>query len=262
MQKRKLLIAEGSEEMVRALSDLFRGKCQLWVCNEGNRARQLISQIRPDVLVLDLMLPGYDGLSLLQWLREQDQRPRVLATTRFWNDYVVEQAQSLGVCYLMRKPCSVSALASRVSDLLSREGPEETAPRETEVGIRQLLNALGFSGKLRGCTYLRYAVPLYARDPLQSVTKVLYPRVAKHCGCAPSHVERSIRSAIDAAWKHRDENIWKLYFPTDETGTVIRPTNGTLIARLAQQLENCLECPEETTEIVQNIPETPRNVRE
>lgn len=262
MQKRKLLIAEGSEELTCALEELFRGNCQLRTCSEGDRARYLISQFRPDVLVLDLMLPGYDGLSLLQWLRDQEYHPQVLATTRFWNDYVVEQAQSLGVRYLVRKPCSISALSSRISDLLSRAYPEEIPRRETEGGLRPLLTALGVPGKLRGYTYLRYAIPMYAGDPLQSVTKVLYPRVAKQCGCQPSHVERSIRSAIEAAWKRRDENIWKLYFPTDETGTVIRPTNGTFIARLAEQLVQCGDYPAEATEIVQNIPETPRDVRE
>lgn len=262
MQKPKLLIAEGSEEVTCALEVLFRGSCQIRCCSDGEKARFLISQFRPDVVVLDLMLPGYDGLSLLQWSREQGCNPRVLATTRFWSEYVVERAQFLGVRYLMREPCSISALSARISDLLSRECPEEIPHRETEGGVRPLLSALGVSGKLRGCTYLRHAIPLFAADPLQSVTKVLYPQVAKKCGCAPSHVERSIRSAIEAAWKRRDENIWKLYFATDETGNVIRPTNGTFIARLAQQLENCGEYPEKNPEVVQNIPETPRNVRE
>lgn len=262
MEKRKLLIAEGSEDLACALTELFRGNCRLRVCAEGDEARRLISQFRPDVLVLDLMLPGYDGLSLLQWLRDQDYHPQVLATTRFWSDYVVEQAQSLGVRYLMRKPCSISALSSRISDLLSRVYPEEVLRREREGNLRPLLTALGVSGKLRGCTYLRNAIPLYARDPLQSVTKVLYPQVAKHCGCEPAHVERSIRSAIEAAWKHRDENIWKLYFPVDDTGSVIRPTNSTFIACLAEQLEQYRDYPEETTEIVQNVPESPRDVRE
>ena len=262
MQKRKLLIAEGSVELTDAVAELFRGKCRICSCADGNEARRLISTFRPDVLVLDLMLPGYDGLSLLQWSREQGHHPQVLATTRFWSDYVVEQTQSLGVRYLMRKPCSVSALAARISDLLDRSCPEEASRPEPEGGLRPVLTALGVPPKLRGCTYLHRAIPMFARDPLQSVTKVLYPHVAKCCGCAPAHVERSIRSAIEAAWKKRDENIWKLYFPADATGSIPRPTNTAFIARLAQQLGEGGAVMEETTEIVQNIPESPRNVRE
>ena len=262
MQKRKLLIAEESGELTGAIAELFRGSCRMCFCADGNEARRLIGTFRPDVLVLNLMLPGYDGLSLLHWSREQGYHPQVLATTRFWSDYVVEEAQSLGVRYLMRKPCSVSALAARISDLLNSSCPEEMPRRDPEGGLRSVLTALNVPAKLRGFTYLYCAVPMFARDPLQSVTKALYPQVARCCGCAPSHVERSIRSAIDAAWKHRDENIWKLYFSADETGTIPRPTNTAFIARLAQQLGQDWESPKEHTEIVQNIPETTRNVRE
>lgn len=247
MYKRKLLIAESSRELADALAELFRGSCQVQCCTDGDEARQLLRRFRPDVLILDLMLPGFDGLSLLQWAREQEICPQVLATTRFCSDYVVETAQLLGIRYLMRKPCSVSALGARVRDLLERETPEFR--REQATDTAGLLRVLGIPGKLRGATYLRHAVPLYARDPLQSITKVLYPEVAKLCSCKPSHVERSIRSAIERGWKRRDENIWRLYFPADETGTVPKPTNGELIARLAQSLR--------AAETLQNTPEKP-----
>lgn len=237
MQKRKLLIAESSAELSGALAELFRGSCQVRFCADGDETRKQLAAFRPDVVLLDLMLPGYDGLSLLQWAREQGMEFQVLATTRFCSDYVVETAQDLGVRYLMRKPCSISALAARVTDLLQNPPVGQETVRGPENGLREILTALGVPGKLRGSTYLRCAIPLFARDPLQSITKSLYPAVAKGCGCKASHVERSIRSAIEAAWKNRDENIWKLYFPTDAAGNVKRPTNGAFIARLAQSLE-------------------------
>lgn len=252
VQKRKLLIAEESEDMARGLAELFRGSCQVRFCAEGNEARKQLTAFRPDVLVLDLMLPGYDGLSLLQWAREQGIDSQVLATTRFCSDYVVETAQKLGVRYLMRKPCSVSALAARVTDMLNQPPSRQEAVRPPADGLRDILMVLGIAGKLRGNTYLRCAIPLFARDPLQSVTKVLYPAVAKSCGCDVCHVERSIRSAIEAAWKNRDEQIWRLYFPTDETGSVKRPTNTAFIACLAQCLETRRETPVPNPENEQN----------
>ena len=259
---RKLLIAEDSGELTDALGELFRGTCQVRLCTDGDSARQLLSKFQPDVLVLDLMLPGYDGLSLLQWAGEQGLAPLVLATSWFCSDYVVQQAQNLGVRYLMRKPCSISAMAQQISALLVYEPFPEAVCREPDGGLRRLLTALGVPGKLRGGTYLRYAVPLYAADPLQSVTKVLYPQVAKRCGCEASHVERSIRSTIDAAWQHRDERIWRLYFPPDETGAIRRPTNSAFIARVAQCLENMGQEPEKNTENVQNSLLNRGNVRE
>jgi two-component system response regulator (stage 0 sporulation protein A) len=262
LQKRKLLIAQSAEEQALALAELFRGICQVRVCTDGGAAMELLSRFQPDVLVLDLMLPGYDGLSLLQWARDQGLRPQVLATTRFCSDYVLDTAQNLGVRYLMRKPCSVSALTARIRDLLERECPPEQSVRKEETEISGLLAALSIPGKLRGCTYLRCAVPLYAADPLQSVTKVLYPQVAKCCGCEASHVERSIRSAIEAGWKHRDDNIWRLYFPAGATGLTERPTNSAFIAALAGCLTRSREDFLQNAEIVQNIPKIPPDVRE
>lgn len=262
MHKRKLLIAQSSEELASSLADLFRGSCQVRFCTDGFGTMELLSRFRPDVLVLDLMLPGYDGLSLLQWARDHDLEPQVLATTRFCSDYVLDTAQSLGVRYLMRQPCSVSALTARIRDLLEREASADRPTGRTEPGIGGVLAALHIPGKLRGCTYLRHAVPLYARDPLQSITKVLYPEVARRCGCEPAHVERSIRSAIEAGWKCRDDNIWQMYFPAGEKGLSERPSNAAFIAALARWLEQSEEDSRHTTEIVQNTPKIPSDVRE
>lgn len=254
MPKRKLLVAEGSEELRTALADCFRGSCQVRCCADGDAARQELLQFDPDVLVLDLMLPGFDGISLLQWAQKQGIRPMVLATTRFCNDYVADSAQQLGVGYLMIKPCSLTALAARVSDLTQRIRPIAVTAQDPAARVSTMLLTLGIPTKLRGCTYLREAVVLYARDPLQSVTKVLYPEVAKRCGCAGAHVERCIRSAIDAGWKRRDEEVWKLYFPADSMGQIPRPTNGAFISRLAESLEKVPENSSFSPENVQNIP--------
>lgn len=255
MQKRKLLIAEESEELRSALADLFRGSCQVRCCADGNTAQRELLEFRPDVLVLDLMLPGYDGISLLQWSAEQGIRPMVLAITRFCSDYVAESAQRLGVGYLMLKPCSLSALAARVADLNQRirTVPEMSADEGSRVS--SLLLTLGIPPKLRGFAYLKEAVVLYQEDPLQSVTKLLYPEVAKRCGCAPMHVERSIRSAIEAGWKRRDDRVWRLYFQPDREGRIPRPSNGDFISRLADSLGSLGE----PSEIVQNSREKMEN---
>ena len=175
MQKRKLLIAEESEELRTALADLFRGSCQVHCCADGSTAQRELLEFRPDVLVLDLMLPGYDGISLLQWSAEQGIRPMVLAITRFCSDYVAESAQRLGVGYLMLKPCSLSALAARVADMNQRIRTASEPPTDPGSRISSLLLTLGVPPKLRGFMYLKEAVVLYREDPLQSVTKVLYP---------------------------------------------------------------------------------------
>lgn len=233
MEKPKLMIAEASEELRRLLSDLFRGKFQVCCCADGYDAQKRLPGFAPDVMVVDVMLPGIDGISLLQWAAEQGIRPRVLLTTRLASDFIMEAAGRLGVSYVMLKPWDLGALAARVEDLsrsLQLPAKTQTDPVSQVSG---LLLALGVRPKLRGFACLREAVLISAREEHLSVTKVLYPEVAKRCGCKGHHVERNIRSAIDAAWNHRDENIWRLYFTPDGAGNVARPTNAAFISRLA-----------------------------
>ena len=238
MSKLKLLIAEGTEDFRLALADALRGAYQIRQCADGTQAQELMHSFRPDVMLLDLMLPGLDGISLLQWADDIQIRPMVLATTRFVNDYVLESASRFGVGYVMVKPCDIRATIARLGDLSSRIGTPVTVRPDPESHVSNLLLALGVPTKLRGFTYLREAILRMEKNPTQSITKELYPEVAQYCLCEPMHVERSIRSAVHAAWKHRDEQLWRLYFALDETGSIPRPTNGSFIIRLATGLRN------------------------
>lgn len=236
MQLRRMLIVDPSEEFRNSLADALRGAYQIRLCGDGIQAQALLREFSPDILVLDLVLPGYDGLSLLQWALERDIRPMVLATTRFFGDYVLESLERMGVGYVMVKPCDLGAVVRRIGDMSSRIQPREVAHPDPRNQTSGLLLALGVPTKLRGYAYLREAILLMMCDPTQSITKELYPEVARLCGCAPSHVERSIRSAVAAAWERRDDQLWRLYFQPDENGQILRPSNGAFITRLADSL--------------------------
>lgn len=236
MEKRKLLIAEGAEELRGALLDMFRGSFQVLCCADGYEAQKRIPDFRPDVMVVDVLLPGIDGLSLVQWTLEQGIRTRILLTTRLPSDYILEAAARLGVGYVMMKPWDAGAMAARVEDLSRTLAPAAVIGADPEARVSGLLLTLGLRPKLRGFACLREAVLLSAGEEHMSVTKVLYPEVAKRCGCESAHVERNIRSAIDAAWSVRDEKIWRLYFVPDGAGKLARPTNAAFISRLADSV--------------------------
>lgn len=236
MDTLRLLIAEGNEEFRLALADALQGAYHVRSCRDGKEALELLQSFRPDVLVLDLMLPELDGISLLQNAADSGIRPMVLAITRFVNDYVLEAADRLGVGYLMVKPCDVRATVARIGDLSQRlRRPLVTHP-DSRTFVSNLLLGLGIPTKLRGYSYLREAILLMAENPGQSITKELYPSVAAACDSTAVHVERSIRSAITAAWEHRDSRIWHLYFQPGADGVLPRPTNAAFISRLADSL--------------------------
>ena len=228
---RKLLIADCNEDYRTALAAELKGQYQVLCCRSGNEALTLLHQEHPDIFILDLMLPELDGLTLLERVSAQGICPMVLAATPILSDYVFSCAQRLGIEYLVRKPCAIEAIVTRVRDLSRRlQSPETETDPVTYVS--SLLLLLGISTKHNGFAYLREAIILMAKDPSQSVTKVLYPEVAHICDCHKENVERSIRTALDKAWEKRDLQIWQKYFPNAQQ----RPSNAVFISRLAEAL--------------------------
>ena len=236
MDALKLLIADSNEDFRLALSQALQGAYYVRSCSNGRQALEQLHSFRPDVLVLDPMIPELDGISLLESAAMDGIRPMVLIATAYVYDYLADAAGRLGIGYIMIKPCNIPATIARISDLSQRIQPPVLTVPDPRSNVSNLLLSLGIPTKLHGYGYLREAILLMAKEPGQSITKVLYPRVAALCGCEPKHVERSSRSAIHAAWENRDERVWKLYFPAGADGTIPRPSNGYFITRLADSL--------------------------
>ena len=236
MDRLRILIADSDTDFQNALSQLLQSSYLTRTADDGIQALQLLHSFLPDIFVLDLMLPGLDGITLLQKAAESGICPKVLATTRYISDYILDAVQQLGVGYVIVKPCDVNATALRIADLSQRIQPPIFSQPDTKTLISNTLLRLGISTKLRGYGYLREAVLLMAYKPDQSITKELYPAVASRFNASAIQIERSIRSAIAAAWAHMDHSLWQNYFPPDNTGCISRPTNAAFISRLADRL--------------------------
>lgn len=233
MDKLKVVIADGETEPLTDLSKTLTGLYHVRTAREGHEALSLLRSFTPDILVLDMHLPGLDGISLLQKAAEYDLHPVVLATTRMFSDYMSQTLQKMGVGYVMVKPCDAGAVAARLSDLSQNLKLPLFVSPDTRTMISNILLNLGIPTKLKGYGYLREAVRIFAADPKQSITKELYSEVANRCNATVTQVERSIRTAIETAWDHQDSQVWCRYFPCEGGG---RPTNGEFVARLADYL--------------------------
>ena len=228
---RKLLIADCSEAYRTALTAALQDTYQVFCCRTGTEAWELLQRERPDILVLDLMLPELDGLTLLERACDAGLHPMVLAVTPLLSPYVFRCAQRLGIEYLVRKPCDIDAIASRIKDLSQRIQPAAPAVDPASY-VTELLLSLHFSTKHNGFSYLREGILLMAKDPSQSVTKILYPAVAHTFDCQKENVERSIRTAMEHAWERGDQELWCRYFPDAHQ----RPTNAVFISRITEAL--------------------------
>lgn len=229
----KLLIADSSDIFISALENALRDRFQIATCCSGESLLEYLPQYQPDVLVINLMLPYKDGITVLQ--QTTYLPPVILAITNHLSTYAQRAITQLGIDYTMIMP-SVEAVAMRLQDLVQHHIVTDTSMDIHNKTI-QLLHQLGFPAHLDGYRQLCIALPLFVDAPHQLVTKELYPAVAALCDSKDSRsVEHSIRKAIYFAWKHRDNAIWRKYFPMDSHGSISCPTNKAFICRLAEIL--------------------------
>ena len=246
MEMQKILIADGTEEFPMALAQMLQGEYHIRITCEGNQTLEVLRSYQPDILVLDLMLPGLDGISLLQAVEELGLKPMVLAMTRFVSPYVMEAMDRFGVGYLMIKPCDVNATLARIRDLSRRHSSPALPAPDIRTTVSNVLLHLGMPTKLRGYGCVREAILCMMREPDMSVTKELYPMVAQLCDGNTAQVERAIRGAILAAWTAGDQKQWCRYFITGQNGQVPKPTNAEFISRIA----DCLRLEEQEKALV------------
>ena len=221
---------------------------------DGQEALEMTARLRPDVLLLELVLPKLDGLELLRRLPETGADCRVIVLSGFVNSKVVAECSSLGADYFLPKPCDVQALLARVRQLArGRERTEAdaagvdcralaAAPRQEadlEAVVTDIIHEIGVPAHIKGYQYLREAIILtiHDMDMINAVTKVLYPEVAKRFGTTPSRVERAIRHAIEVAWDRGDIEVLQKYFGYTVSGVKGKPTNSEFIALIADKLQ-------------------------
>lgn len=230
---RKLLIAHSSDIFMSALEDALKDQFQIITCTNGDTLLERLPQYQPDALVLNLMLPYKDGITVLQ--QTPYLPPVILAITNHLSTYAERAIAALGIDYTMIMP-SVEAVAMRLQDLMQQHTHADSV-MDIHAKTACLLHQLGFPSHLDGYRQLCIALPLFAGAPHQLVTKELYPAVAALCGSKDSRsVEHSIRKAIYFAWKQRDNATWRKYFTMDSRGNIACPTNKAFICRLAEML--------------------------
>ncbi len=241
MNKLKLMVADCDEGFCSEIAQILQGQYIIKTCSDGIQALELLHALVPDILILDVMLPSLDGITLLQKAAQQGLRPSVIVMTSYYSEYISNAAGHFDVCYMMRKPCCADACAARIEDI-SKGLLLSSAPKsDSRTQITSVLLQLGLSAKLKGYAYLREGILLFSQDTSQMVTKELYPAIAAKFSSSRDQVERAIRSAIQNAWKDRDSDIWSRYFTQVEEGSSHCPTNGEFIARLADYLILCAE---------------------
>lgn len=228
----RLLIADSSELFVCALRDALANSFDIQVCTDGCDALALLEEFQPELLVLDFHLPQKDGITIL---RQASHRPAIiLGLANYLSPYICQTAAALRVSHLMNTP-TVGTVAECLQELANMSA----AASEADLGelIRFHLQTLKIRTKLRGYDQLLVGLPMYIADPTIPLSKVLYPAIAAKTGSTGGDaVEHTIRHAIENAWKRRDQEVWRRYFPADANSSIPCPSNGAFMDAIRRQI--------------------------
>lgn len=224
----KILLADPSEVWRDALESQLKDHYEVLQCGDGGEVIPMLLEHRPDLLVLGMELPHIDGLSLLRMIRASGICVRILTAAYIYSEYDMGVLEEFKVSHMVRKPCTMCAVMSQIYQMLHYE---QQADNTAEPDPTLLL--LGLRMNLSGYDCLRTGIRLMRENPGQSLTKELYPGVAKLCGGTAQRVERAIRNVIRDAWLRRDDRIWMAYFPFNRNGQIQLPSNGDFITRIA-----------------------------
>ena len=242
-----VFIADSAEDFCTALTAALQrsgGFQVVGTANDGEQAIRSILQLKPEILVLDLMLSKQDGISVLKNLSTMERKPVTLATSCFVSDYVSNAVGNLGVRYMMLKPCDMTALVERLEEIRGGESLRVASVRRMdktniESMVTGIIHEIGVPAHIKGYQYLREAIIIAVNDMdvINAITKVLYPQVAKTFQTTPSRVERAIRHAIEVAWDRGDLDTLQRFFGYTVSNTKGKPTNSEFIALIADKLQ-------------------------
>ena len=242
-----VVIADGNEAFADSLRSALEQTGTFAVVGasgNGEDVLDLMVRSRADVLIMDPMLTGIDGLGVLTRLRTSQMNPAVMVLTTFSSDYLMSQMAELGVSYFMMKPCAVDAVIRNL-EMLRHTAPAagsiSTLQRQNaiETMVTSVIHEIGVPAHIKGYQYLRQAIMIAVddMDVINAITKVLYPQVAKAFGTTPSRVERAIRHAIEVAWDRGDLETLQKYFGYTVSTAKGKPTNSEFIALIADKLQ-------------------------
>ena len=245
--KTRVLIADIDEDFRRLLSDVLSREEDM-ECLEGTDngidALALTAELRPDVIVLDLVLLKLDGLEVLRRLPEACPDTKAIVVTHLYRSEIVKQCAALGAAYFIPEPCDVPTLLDRIRQINSYSRQEtfqaSAKPNDAnlEALVTEIIHEIGVPAHIKGYQYLREAILLTIDDMdiINSVTKVLYPEVARKFNTTPSRVERAIRHAIEVAWDRGDIETLQKFFGYTVSNIKGKPTNSEFIAMIADCL--------------------------
>lgn len=258
--KTKVMIVDDNKDFVKLLTMFINSQNDMEVVEtlfDGQNAKNRINELQPDILLLDIIMPEKDGLGVLNDIAADEEAyiPLTIVMSAIGQEKITHKAIDLGATYYVVKPFDMNALVERVRDLIdcSSEDKENIntigyssydklnttkSILSLEVRVTNMIHNVGVPAHIKGYQYIREAIILAVEneDIINSITKTLYPTLAKTFSTTPSRVERAIRHAIEVAWNRGQIEMHDKIFGYTVNSNKGKPTNSEFIAMIADKL--------------------------
>ena len=267
-EKVSVLIADDNQEFSHTLSTYINAQDDMQVvgmARDGEEAIEIMQDITPDVVLLDVIMPHLDGLGVLEKISTMqiNKKPICIMLSAVGQDKITQKAIALGAEYYVVKPFDIELLMKRIREIkffkpsqntnnfiakettkqqyidISRE--ESKKEENLEALVTNIIHEVGVPAHIKGYQYLREAIMMVVNDidVINQITKSLYPKIAYKFNTTPSRVERAIRHAIEVAWGRGQQEAVESIFGYTISAAKGKPTNSEFIAMIADKL--CME---------------------
>ena len=247
MRKVNVAIADDNELMLQLLEEIISEDKELELvgkAKDGVEALEIIKDKQPDIMLLDVVMPNLDGLGVLEKVRNDKDikiHPSFLMISAVGKEKITEEAFEMGADYYIMKPFDQENIIKQIKKAKIRKDNDSgrNATRKSlETEVTNIIHEVGVPAHIKGYQYLRDAIIMSVNDMemLNSITKILYPTIAKKHQTTSSRVERAIRHAIEVAWSRgKMDTIDTLFGYTINTGKG-KPTNSEFIALITDKI--------------------------
>lgn len=245
--QRTALIVEGCKDDDQDYVKLFEEKefHILMAPKDGIAVSQMIAEQRPDVVVMSLFMINIDALGVMETVKKMNmEKPPVLVVLSSFSTPKIEKSIMSADAQLFLIPFDANVMVSRIIQICNADATPLPEPKQTvsvddlELMVTDIIHQIGVPAHIKGYHYVRSSImhAVLTPDIINSVTKCLYPTVAKEYATTPSRVERAIRHAIEVAWDRGDVDTLNSYFGYTIHNGRGKPTNSEFVAMISDKL--------------------------
>lgn len=260
-EKLKVMVVDDNKEFTDMLSKYIDIQEDMEIVSKmysGKETAQKIKELKPDLLLLDIIMPEKDGIVVLNEIAELEieKKPNIIVLSSIGQEKITQKAISLGTMYYIIKPFDFEILIERIRELtinsenilmendsptyiFSKNKVENIYKKDSlENKVTEFIQSIGVPAHIKGYKYLREAILVAVKDDeaIEAITKFLYPTLADTFKTTPSRIERAIRHAIEVAWNRGNASVHQKIFGYTVNSNKGKPTNSEFIAMITDKI--------------------------